>query len=128
MPIPEMRLRCTLEAESPAVDGGVLRENIGFDEHGVLHVVVPRGAAVPASGQVVLSTTTDDQTELVLPVLRGNRMMSRDATALGMLVVTGLSPRPRGIAQVVVTLGVDGGDVIGCAEDEGQELAVERRP
>lgn len=120
--------RCVLEAGSAAVDdAGALRENIGFDEHGVLHVVLLRGTTTPAMGQVVLSTSVDDQTEIVLHVLRGNRMMSRDATALGAVVVP-VRPQPRGLPQVTLTIGVDGGDVVASAVDaDGAPLPMERR-
>jgi molecular chaperone DnaK len=75
---------------------------------GLLHVLLPRGVALPASRSAVFTTCEDAQTEVAIKVLALDA--ADDAILLGSFELAGIAPAPTGVPQVVVTLGlsVDG--------------------
>lgn len=118
-----------IDPDSPALVNGVLTENLGIDSGGVLLALLHRGTPEPAEVAQVFSTSTDDQDVLQIEVLRGNRMMSADATSMGRLQIRGFQIGPAGIPQITLVLRTAGGGVWVSAKDAaGSDLEVKVLP
>jgi len=84
--------------ESSCLSLGI--ENAG----GVFLRLIPRGTPLPAERRQVFSTSVDGQTQIVVHLLQGEREMAADNESVLKIQIAGLTPRPRGEAQIEVTL------------------------
>jgi molecular chaperone DnaK len=55
----------------------------------------------------VFSTAADNQTQVEINVLQGERPMAADNKSLGRFILDGIPPAPRGVPQVEVTFDID---------------------
>ena len=67
---------------------------------GVVTTIIPTDALLPAHAEQTFSTPADGQTELVLHVFQGSRVMAKDNALVARATVTGFDPAPRGIPQI----------------------------
>jgi molecular chaperone DnaK len=74
---------------------------------GVMTVMIPRNTTIPTSKKEVYSTAADNQNEVTIHVLQGERQMAIDNRTLGKFNLTGIPPAPRGVPQVEVTFDID---------------------
>ncbi|MEW6335955.1 MAG: molecular chaperone DnaK [Acidobacteriota bacterium] len=79
---------------------------------GVCDVVIPRNTTIPARKSKVYSTADDNQTQVEIHVLQGERPMARDNRTLGRFHLVGIPPAPRGIPQVEVTFDIDANGIL----------------
>ncbi|HPS79708.1 MAG TPA: Hsp70 family protein, partial [Thermoanaerobaculaceae bacterium] len=82
---------------------------------GVTDVVIPRNTTIPSRKSKVYSTADDNQTQVEVHVLQGERPMSRDNRTLGRFHLIGIPPAPRGIPQVEVTFDIDANGILHVA-------------
>ncbi|KAI8570390.1 hypothetical protein RHMOL_Rhmol01G0030300 [Rhododendron molle] len=86
----------------------VTRFSLGFGtEGGVVRVVIPRNSSIPAKREVILSTFTDNQPEVLIQVYEGERTRTRDNNLLGEFKLTGIQPAPRRVPQIKVIFDID---------------------
>lgn len=69
--------------------------------------LITRNTTVPTSKSEVFSTAQDNQTQVQIHVLQGERPMARDNKSLGTFNLDGIPPAPRGVPQVEVTFDLD---------------------
>jgi molecular chaperone DnaK len=74
---------------------------------GVMTVLIPRNTTIPKEVTEVFSTASDNQTEVTIHVLQGERQFARDNRTLGRFNLTGIPPAPRGMPQIEVTFKID---------------------
>ncbi len=88
--------------------------------------LVERNTTLPTSKSETFSTTEDNQTEVRIPVLQGEREFARDCQLLGHLVLKGLPPAPTGVPEIEVTFNIDaGGELTVAAKDQATGKGVE---
>ena len=69
--------------------------------------LITRNTTVPTSKSEVFSTAQDNQTQVQIHILQGERPMSRDNKSLGTFNLDGVPPAPRGVPQIEVTFDLD---------------------
>ncbi len=74
---------------------------------GVRTALINRNTTVPTSKSQVFSTAADNQTQVEINVLQGEREMASDNKSLGRFVLDGIPPAPRGMPQVEVIFDID---------------------
>ncbi len=94
---------------------------------GVTDAVIPRNTTIPTRKSKVYSTAEDNQTQVEIHVLQGERPMSRDNRTLGRFHLIGIPPAPRGMPQVEVTFDIDANGILHVSAKDratGQEQKI----
>ncbi|HCD71551.1 molecular chaperone DnaK [Thermovirga lienii] len=87
---------------------------------GVFTKIIERNTAIPVSRSQVFSTASDNQTQVEIHVLQGERPMAADNVTLGKFILDGIPPAPRGIPQIEVTFDIDANGILKVsAKDKG---------
>ncbi len=79
---------------------------------GVFTRLIERNTTIPAKKSQVFSTAADNQTEVTIHVLQGERQFAKDNKTLGSFNLTGIAPAPRGIPQIEVSFDVDANGIV----------------
>lgn len=79
---------------------------------GVMTPLIPRNTTVPTLKSQVFSTARDNQEAVEIHVLQGERVESQYNKSLGVFVLDGIEPAPRGIPQIEVTFDIDADGII----------------
>jgi molecular chaperone DnaK len=79
---------------------------------GVATPLVERNSAVPTSKSQIFSTAADNQTQVEIHVLQGERPMAADNKSLGRFILDGIPSSPRGIPQIEVTFDIDANGIL----------------
>ena len=74
---------------------------------GVMTVLIPRNTTIPTRKEETYSTADDNQTQVEIHVLQGEREMAEDNMTLGRFELVGIPPAPRGVPQIEVTFAID---------------------
>lgn len=74
--------------------------------------LIERNTTIPTSKSEVFSTAADNQTQVQIHILQGERPMARDNKSLGTFVLEGIPPAPRGVPQVEVTFDLDANGIL----------------
>jgi molecular chaperone DnaK len=74
---------------------------------GVATGLIERNTTIPTRKSQVFSTATDNQTQVEIHVVQGERPMVADNKSLGNFILDGIPPAPRGIPHVEVTFDID---------------------
>src|SRR5207247_4610490 len=87
---------------------------------GVMTTLITRNTTSPIRKSETFSTATDNQTNVEVHVLQGERPMARDNRTLGRFQLTGLPPAPRGVPQIDVSFDIDANGIVNVnAKDLG---------
>src|SRR5438034_1063679 len=87
---------------------------------GVMTTLITRNTTIPIRKSETFSTATDNQTNVEVHVLQGERPMARDNRTLGRFQLTGLPPAPRGVPQIDVSFDIDANGIVNVnAKDLG---------
>lgn len=89
--------------------------------------LIERNTTVPASKSQVFSTAADNQTQVEIHVLQGERPMAADNKSLGRFVLDGIPSAPRGVPQIEVTFDIDANGILNVkAKDKatGKEQSI----
>ncbi|MBI3172798.1 MAG: molecular chaperone DnaK [Chloroflexi bacterium] len=79
---------------------------------GVATPQIERNTTIPTRRSQVFSTASDNQTQVEIHVLQGERPMAQDNKSLGKFILDGIPPAPRGIPQVEVTFDIDANGIL----------------
>ena len=79
---------------------------------GVMTTLIERNTTIPAKKSQVFSTAADNQTEVTIHVLQGERKFAKDNKTLGQFNLSGIAPAPRGIPQIEVTFDIDANGIV----------------
>jgi molecular chaperone DnaK len=87
---------------------------------GVTTKLIERNTTIPTSKSETFSTAADNQPQVEIHVLQGEREMSSDNKSLGRFVLDGIAPAPRGVPQIEVTFNLDANGILNVtAKDKG---------
>ncbi len=87
---------------------------------GVTTKLIDRNTTIPTSKSETFSTASDNQPQVEIHVLQGEREMSSDNKSLGKFVLDGIAPAPRGVPQIEVTFNLDANGILHVtAKDKG---------
>jgi molecular chaperone DnaK len=79
---------------------------------GVFTRVIERNTTIPHKKSEVFSTAADNQTQVEVHVLQGERAMAGDNRTLGRFHLVGVPPAPRGVPQIEVTFDIDANGIL----------------
>lgn len=79
---------------------------------GVMTKLIEKNATIPTSKSQIFSTAADNQTQVDIHVLQGEREMAADNKTLGRFILDGIPPAPRGIPQVEVSFDIDANGIV----------------
>lgn len=74
--------------------------------------LIPRNTAIPTSKSEIFSTAADNQTQVEINILQGERPMAKDNKSLGRFILEGIPPAPRGIPQIEVSFDLDASGIL----------------
>ncbi|MEI8004206.1 MAG: Hsp70 family protein, partial [Methanothrix sp.] len=87
---------------------------------GVMTRLIERNTTIPTSKSQVFSTAADNQNQVEIHVLQGEREMAPDNRTLARFILDGIPPAPRGVPQVEVTFDIDANGIVNVkALDKG---------
>ena len=87
---------------------------------GVCTKLIERNTTIPVKKSQVFSTAQDNQTQVDIHILQGEREFAKDNKTLGRFELTGIAPAPRGIPQIEVTFDIDANGIVNVsAKDLG---------
>ncbi len=79
---------------------------------GVMTPLIPRNTTIPTSKTEVFTTAADNQTQVEIHVLQGERPLAKDNKSLGRFILDGIPPAPRGVPQIEVTFDIDANGIL----------------
>ncbi len=121
-------------AVGAAIQGGVLQGDVkdillldvtpltlGIETMGGVRTpLIERNTTIPTSKSEVFSTASDNQPQVEIHVLQGEREFAKDNKSLGRFILDGIAPAPRGIPQIEVTFNLDANGILNVtAKDKG---------
>jgi molecular chaperone DnaK len=87
---------------------------------GVTTKIIPRNTTVPTKKSEIFSTAVDEQTNVEIHVLQGEREFTKDNKSLGTFRLDGILSAPRGVPQIEVTFDIDANGILSVtAKDKG---------
>ncbi len=95
---------------------------------GVMTRLIERNTTIPTEKKEVFSTAADNQTEVTIHVLQGERDFARDNRTLGRFNLTGIPPAPRGVPQIEVAFNIDANGILNVSAKDlatGKEQSIE---
>jgi molecular chaperone DnaK len=94
---------------------------------GVMSKLIERNTTIPTKAQQVFSTAADNQPQVEIRVLQGERDMATDNREIGRFILDGIPPAPRGLPQVEVTFDMDANGILSVSASDkatGKEQSI----
>lgn len=79
---------------------------------GVMTPLITRNTTIPTTKAETFSTAGDNQTQVEIHILQGERPMARDNKSLGQFILDGIPPAPRGVPQIEVSFDIDASGIL----------------
>nr|UNJ15594.1 heat shock protein 70 chaperone [Cyanidiaceae sp.] len=85
---------------------------------GVMTKMIPKNTTIPTRKTEIYSTAVDNQTNVEIHVLQGERELAKDNKSLGTFRLDGIPPAPRGVPQIEVTFDIDANGILSVTAKE----------
>jgi molecular chaperone DnaK len=79
---------------------------------GVMTPLIQKNTTVPNTKAEVFSTAGDNQTQVEIHIMQGERPLARDNKSLGRFTLDGIPPAPRGVPQIEVSFDLDANGIL----------------
>ena len=79
---------------------------------GVFTKIIERNTTIPAKKSQVFSTAADNQTQVEVHILQGEREMAQYNKTLGRFILDGIAPAPRGVPQIEISYDIDANGIV----------------
>lgn len=79
---------------------------------GIFTKIIERNTTIPTRKSEIFTTAEDNQTQVEIHVLQGEREMAKDNRTLGRFHLVGIPPAPRGVPQIEVTFDIDANGIL----------------
>ncbi|WP_457634802.1 molecular chaperone DnaK [Persephonella sp.] len=79
---------------------------------GVMTTLIPRNTPIPTKKCEIFTTAADNQTQVEIHVLQGERKMAKENKSLGRFFLTDIPPAPRGVPQIEVCFDIDADGIL----------------
>ncbi len=79
---------------------------------GVATPLIQRNTTIPTSKAEIFSTAADNQTQVEVHIVQGERPLARDNKSLGRFILEGIPPAPRGVPQIEVKFDIDANGIL----------------
>lgn len=87
---------------------------------GMVDVLIPKNTTIPTQKKSVYTTAVNNQTEVTIHIIQGERPMSKDNKSLGMFNLSGIAPAPARVPQIEVDFSLDANGILSVkAKDLG---------
>merc|ERR1712054_409487 len=87
---------------------------------GITTKITPRNTIIPTKKSGTFSTAVDNQPNVEIHVLQGERELAKDNKSLGTFRLDGIAPAPRGIPQIEVTFDIDANGILSVTAKDKQ--------
>jgi molecular chaperone DnaK len=98
---------------------------------GIFTVLLPRNTTIPTEQSEIFTTSIDNQPQVPIHVLQGEREMAADNRSLAQFDLTGIPPAPRGVPKIKVTFRIDENGILSVEATDlgtGRSQSVEVKP
>ncbi|HMP85246.1 MAG TPA: Hsp70 family protein, partial [Candidatus Paceibacterota bacterium] len=97
---------------------------------GVATKLIDKNTTIPTTKSQIFSTAADNQTQVEIHIVQGERAMANDNKSLGRFILDGIPPAPRGMPQVEVSFDVDANGILNVtakdkATNKAQSIRIE---
>lgn len=97
---------------------------------GVATKLIEKNTTIPANKSQVFSTAADNQSQVEIHVVQGERSMAADNKSLGRFILDGIPPAPRGVPQIEVSFDIDSNGILNVkavdkASNKEQSIKIE---
>jgi molecular chaperone DnaK len=97
---------------------------------GVMTPLIERNTTIPARRSEIFSTAEDDQNQVEIHVVQGERPLASENKSLGRFILDGIQPAPRGAPQIEVTFDIDANGILNVsatdkATGKAQQVVIE---
>lgn len=79
---------------------------------GVATLMISKNTTIPTAKTQIFSTAADNQPQVEIHILQGERSMSNDNKTLGKFILDGIPPASRGVPQIEVTFDIDANGIL----------------
>jgi molecular chaperone DnaK len=94
---------------------------------GIASSIIPRNTTIPTRESKTVSTVADNQSEVRIHIVQGERPLAAENRSLGKFELTGIRPAPRGVPQIQVSFDIDADGILKVTArdtDTGQETGI----
>ncbi|HEY4673321.1 MAG TPA: Hsp70 family protein, partial [Nitrososphaerales archaeon] len=88
------------------------------DASGTVQKIIMRNTSIPAKRSQIFTTAEDNQTEVTIHVVQGERLMAADCASIGLFDLHGIPPRARGVPQIEVSFEIDANGILKVSAKE----------
>jgi len=105
-------IKGSIATDAPKIDNVALLDvtplHLGVETlGGLMTTLIPANSPIPAQARHIFSTSSDNQQEVEIRILQGNRLLAKDNISLGKIIFGNIPPAPKGEPMIELTISVN---------------------